>query len=212
MISKRMITSMLVFGLAVVGIQATALAGASHRHIDELALQLQRQSRALTAEFRAHYRHAPEFRHLMSDSVALARKAAHIHAVAHAGRDLYHLQTDLRDIDRSFHHLEEVLARIEHHVASCHSPRCGHFHGDTRHVRGLMASIGDTIHHLRSDVGRKVRQRQHYRVRYGNFPVRYSRHTYNPYGNGRVHDWYGPRASYGGVALRTNGFRFGFGF
>jgi len=147
---KSTLAALVIFGLATLGAGRSALAAGPH--VDRLALDLQRQSRELMTEFARHYRHAPDFRHLMADSSDLFRQAVHIHSIAHNTNNLHHLNADLAKIDRSFHHLEGVVEGIEHHVRFCHSPRCGHFHGDTRHVRALMGSIEDTIHHLRDDV------------------------------------------------------------
>ena len=62
---------------------------------------------------------------------------------------LAHLESDLRELDRKFHHLESVFDRVEHNARFSGG---GHIHGNTAHVKRLLESIEDSIHHMRSDV------------------------------------------------------------
>jgi hypothetical protein len=173
---------------------AQTVEAGSYRHIDELALQLQEQSRELYSEFKLHYRHVSDYRHLRSDSASLSRLASHIHSVAHRGGNIHHLESDMAKADRLFHHLEELVSSIEHNTRH-HSG--GHTHGDLRHVHSLMRSMESTLHHLKADVE----------------SVAHTRHSYHRHGRryyGRVGVGYHWRG--GGVRLSGNrvGIRIGF--
>lgn len=132
-----------IIGSALSGQSAEA---ASLQHIDNLAVRLQSQARQLICEFRLHYRHTCDYRHLMSDSYQMYRLAAHIHSVAHYRGSLYHIRSDVNKLDRLFHHLEGLVDHIEYH------PHGGHIHGHTGHVHQMLARMEDTLHHLQEDV------------------------------------------------------------
>jgi hypothetical protein len=133
-------------GLLVTLCSTSAFAD-TYRHIDELALDIQRQSRLLMRES-SHYRHTPEYRHLLSDTRDIYKLAAHMHEVAHQHGSLAHLESDLRELDSEFHHLESVFDRVERESSHGH----GHVHGYTGHVKELLKSIEADIHHLQEDV------------------------------------------------------------
>ena len=123
-----------------------------YRHIDQLALKIQRSSKRLINETR-HYRHTPQYGHLVADTNAIYRLAKHIHDVTHFEGNLNHLQRDLDELDRQFHHLERVFDQVEHDAAF----GIGHVHGNTAHVKRLLNTIEDAIHHISIDV-REIRQ------------------------------------------------------
>ena len=133
-------------GLAITAFSATAKADTYH-HIDQLALTIDRQSKQLVREAH-HYRHTPEYRHLVSDARDMCRLADHLHEVAHHHGDLRHLTSDVDELDAKFHHLESVFDRVERRASHGH----GHVHGNTSHVRELLISIEDNIHHLQEDL------------------------------------------------------------
>jgi hypothetical protein len=143
-------TVLTIAGLSTVGQTARA------EHIDDLAFQLQRQSRDLYLEFRQHYSHTRGYRHLISDSAEMYRLAGHIHEIAHHAGSLVHLRSDLKELDRLFHHIEDLVDDIEHDARFGHHG--GHIHGSTRHVRHLLHEIEDTLHHLLDDVNELVRR------------------------------------------------------
>jgi hypothetical protein len=176
---------------------------ASQHHVDQYALQLQRQATSLIRELSLRYRHAPEFRHLMADASAVVRDAAHIHAVAHNHGNLAHLDADLSKLDASMHHLEELMDSIALHVGRCHCSGCGHFHGDIRPARGLINQMLDTLHHLQDDVRTALYHEQHYDDHHDGYASRYVK-SYRP-GYGRS---YGSRY---GVRLGGNGWSVQFG-
>lgn len=182
---------------------ATTQAASPH-HIDDYAFQLKGQAINLIRELSIHYRHAPEFRHLMSDASAVVRDAAHVHAVAHNHGNLAHLDDDLSKLDASVHHLDELMDSIAFHVARCHDPRCGHFHGDIRQARGLINQMIGTLHHLQDDVRTALYHESHYDNHHHGYAGRYTR-TYGP-GYGRSYgSSYGVRIGGSGWTVRLGG-------
>lgn len=134
------------FGFIITTFSASASADTYH-HIDELALTIDRQAKLLVSES-VHYRHTPEYRHLVSDARDLCRLATHLHEVAHHHGSLAHLESDLSQLDAKFHHLESVFHRVERAASYGH----GHVHGHTSHVWELLHSIENNIHHLQDDL------------------------------------------------------------
>ncbi|MGB7323551.1 MAG: hypothetical protein WBD31_01680 [Rubripirellula sp.] len=145
----------------------TAMANTYH-HIDQLALKIERESKQLVYETR-HYRHTPEYGHLVSDAREMASLAHHLHDVAHSEGESFHLESDLAQLDAKFHHLESLIDTIEHRAAYGD----GHIHGGTSHVKRLLNSIEDSIHHLQDDL-RSLRLACH------QSPVVVRRPTYAP--------------------------------
>jgi hypothetical protein len=133
-------------------------------HLDQLALEILAQSDAIVRES-AHYRHAPEYAHLVYDARQIRALADHIHEVAHHRGSVFHLDNDLRQMDQRFHHLEEVVRNIERGAAYGH----GHVHGNTAHVRRLLRAMENNIHHMQADVANIKRsiQRQNHDHYYG---------------------------------------------
>ncbi|MGB6042162.1 MAG: hypothetical protein WBF93_03295 [Pirellulales bacterium] len=151
--------AILVAGAGLI-IGSSTTEAASNHHIDAYALGIQRQANGLMSELKYHYRHAPQFSHLMADARQVARNAAHVHEVAHYDRDLQHLQADLRELDSAIHHLDELMREVEYHVRHCRNRRCGHFHGDTRSARRLVDQMIGSLHHLQDDVRRELAVRR----------------------------------------------------
>lgn len=139
---------------------STVISGAAfadtYRHIDELAVTVERQARMLEREVSV-YRHTAEYGYLLSDTRRLARLAEHMHEVAHERGCLTHLESDLRQLDSAFHHLERTLEHIEEDSFRGHC----RVHGSTVHVRRLMHSLELNIHYLQDDVRalNRIRQR-----------------------------------------------------
>ncbi|QDV45678.1 hypothetical protein Enr13x_55570 [Stieleria neptunia] len=134
------------FGLLAAFVSPSAFAD-TYRHIDDLASDIERKSRQIEKETR-HYRHTPEYRHLVEDARDMRRLADHMHDVAHDHGSLAHLESDLQELDAKFHHLESVFDRVERRAFHGH----GHVHGDTSHVKRLLNAIEDDIHHLQDDL------------------------------------------------------------
>ena len=144
-IRTSVVIAIAAFGLSFAS--NTAQAG-TYEHIDELAGELQGLSTKLGREFRDHYRHAPQYKHLAAHAKDLRRLAGHIHGVAHEDGDLAHIHDDLHELEGVFHEVEELVGEIEH--AAEHGE--GHTHGDTRAVRRLLGKMDDAIHHMLEDL------------------------------------------------------------
>ncbi|MDG2380847.1 MAG: hypothetical protein P8N76_04180 [Pirellulaceae bacterium] len=128
---------------------SSTTSGASFHHIESLALNLVRQSSALTREFKYHYRHTPEYRHLVSDARELHRRANHVHNLSHRSCSLEHMRIDLQQMDHFFHHLKETLDRVAMNADRHHR---GHVNRKTRHTYQIVRRIEEDLHHLRDDV------------------------------------------------------------
>ncbi|TWU51923.1 hypothetical protein [Rubripirellula reticaptiva] len=145
-----------IASLALIFASATGSAQANtYHHIDQLALKIERESKQLVYETRL-YVHTPEYGHLVSDSREMATLAHHLHDVAHSEGESFHLESDLAQLDAKFHHLESLVDAIEHRAAYGD----GHIHGGTSHVKRLLNSIEDSIHHLQDDL-RSLRTASH---------------------------------------------------
>ena len=170
---------------------------ASYHHIDGLAVKLQGQARELYNEFKQHYRHVSGYSHLRSDAANMYRTAAHVHKVAHQNGGVHHLKSDLAKADRLFHHLEDVVAELEHNTAHSFG---GHSHGDLSHVHALMRSMKTTLHHLRNDIEEMSYSYHSHRV-YRSYPSGHSSHS-GHFNSGHGH---------GGVTVRVGNFGFRIG-
>jgi hypothetical protein len=144
-LSTKNLTS--IFTLLVITAFTAQVNADEYHHIDQLARKIQRQTKQLKNEVR-HYRHTPEYDHLVHDTNEIYRLASHIHDVTHFEGNLVHLEADLRDLDREFHHLERAFDRVEHNAAYGY----GRVSGNTKHVKRLLESIEDSIHHISLDV------------------------------------------------------------
>lgn len=171
-------------------------------HIDQLAVHIEHQANLILDETR-HYRHTPEYRHLVNDARRMAALAAHMHDIVHLRNHLGHLESDLAQLDAKFHHLESVFDRVERNAAYGH----GHIHGSTHHVKLLLKSIERDIHHLQDDL-RSLRTRHHYPINgqvFNSNRVFYNQPLYVPnktihhrqYGH-HGHQQYGHRAAHRG--------------
>lgn len=195
------------FGLLVVAAAAPASAG-TYEHIDQLALRIEQQGRLLVSETR-HYRHTPEYAHLVADAREICRLATHVHEVAHNHGSVAHLASDLAQLDAKFHHLESVFDRIENHAAHGH----GHIHGNTAHVKAILNSMENNIHHLRDDIASLRSHSVHYRSY--RVPTQHYRAAprvspwggYNPWGIHTSNNWsHGGHGGHGGHGW-SNGYR-----
>lgn len=171
-----------VLGLCLTGwsLAGQSTLAQSYEHIDAQAVKLQKQSATLYHELKNHFRHTRDYRHLLNDAAQIYRLAGHLHEVAHNEGDMAHMQDDLEKLDDKFHHLQDLVEDIQgtgrgdgSHRGQDHSrgsqrhggrrehgrERDGHIHGDTRHVRSLVRSMEDTLHHLDEDLGQGAGRR-----------------------------------------------------
>ena len=130
------------------GMGSTEVSADEFRHIDQLAVKIQRTTKRLISEVR-HYRDTPAYGDLLADSREIYRLATHIHDLSHFHGRLAHMESDLRELDRKFHHLESVFDRVEHDAEFYGD---GRIRGNTAHVKRLLNSIADSIHQMRSDI------------------------------------------------------------
>ena len=142
-----------IFSLAIVTLFASQAKADEYDHIDRYAVKIQNKARVLLNET-VHYRHTAQYGHLVASTNELYRLATHIHDVTHFEGNLAHLRSDLRELDREFHALEGLFDRIEHSAAYGR----GHIHGNTAHVKRLLNSIEDSIHHIQDDVDSLIRR------------------------------------------------------
>lgn len=192
--------SLIALGMLVTTLSTSGFAD-TYRHIDGLALSIQRKARLLQRET-VHYRHTPEYRHLLDDTRDLYRFATHLHEVAHHHGSLAHLESDVRQLDSKFHHLEAVFDRVENAAAHGH----GHVDGHTAHVKALLRSIESSIHHLQDD----IRSLRHPICNYPVVPVTPHHEVYR-----RGHHGHGPGYSNrprGGISFGGGSTRFTINF
>lgn len=191
--------------LAALGFGIIApVASADHYYsVEDLAVKLKRESRLLSDEIRLHYRGSLEFGHLMADARELERLAIHVRRVAHYENASAHLSRDVSALDRSLHHMEELLAGSDRHRAVCTSRGCRHFHGDTRHVRRLVNDMVGTTHYLKETIERLAQRPRYHRG---------SRPSYNHGSYPRGTAGYGPRRSTSPYGFTFGNRRFSIGF
>jgi len=200
-----------LFAALSVATLANTVNAAPGSHLDEVALRLQRQAAELNREFRLHFRHTPEFGHLVSDANQIQAKAAHIHRVAHHSGSVWHLRHEVEELDRLFHHMEDVVDRIDRHAAH----GIGHIHGHLAHVYDLLDDMEDTLHHLRRDLARITSGRPAHggwhSNRHGGYVVPHSGY-HSGYVVPRSGHGRGVSVSRHGIAISNGriGFRFGF--
>lgn len=118
-----------------------------HGHLAGLATKIDRQADRLLDETR-HYRHTANYGRMVAEVAALRAKARHMRITTFTSSNFHHLEEDLRIVDRSFHRVESFFDRAELGAVHGH----GHVHGNTRHVKALLNSMEDTIHHMQEDV------------------------------------------------------------
>lgn len=147
--------TLLAVPAALVALCSAGTANAqSYRHIDRLALQLERQAREVHDEVHAHFRPTPAYRHLDRDVAEMERLARHVHEIAHRGGSVRHLRADVERLDRLFHHVEQVVRgmaafRAIDRVALAH-------------LRRDLDRMEVTLHHLRDDLRDLGRPHAHF--------------------------------------------------
>lgn len=132
--------------LAITALTASAtIALADARHdMDRIACRLTKDTDVLVQEAAIHYRHTPQYPHLISDAVQMKRLADHIHAIARHG-SIGHLKHDVNELARLFRHVDGLIREIER----C-SYRGGHIHGSTFHISRGLGLIETDIRLLQS--------------------------------------------------------------
>jgi len=151
--------------LATTAFFAGSAQAAAGGHMDDLAIQLQRETSRLCRELRFHFRLAPGYRHLYSDAYDMYSLSAHIHEVVHHHGDIGHVRSDLAKLDRLFHHFEDLVAGLAFHAPVGHAGHGIHHGGidihyghagfsrrDVRRLRRVLAAVSGTLHHMQEDI------------------------------------------------------------
>ncbi len=193
-----------------------------YRHIDSLAVQIQNKTKLLVKET-VHYKYTANYFHMLEDTREMARLARHIHEVAHNEGNIFHLEADLNDLDRAFHHVERLFDTTE--IGAAYG--AGHVQGNTKHVKRLLDKIEDCIHHMRDDIAAIRCRLNSYSDWHGPQPIVAvpARPIAPVYGHGPVYGYgggYGSRGiniyggsghgSSGGIAFSNGRIGFSFGY
>ena len=150
---KKLVTTIAALTISLGMLSGNAQAG--HKQtIDELAYLLKRQAAQATREVRYGFRHSPQYRHLYSDMYDLYVAAGHLYGVARQGGNSAHILEDVRKMDESLHHAEELVvemkaARSAHHGYGHHST-ISSYH--LRRLCDVLEEISHSLHRLQEIV------------------------------------------------------------
>ncbi len=132
-------------------------------HLDELAVQLERQANAICLEMYHNYQGNRGYRETYREMYKVLQDAKHIHELVHdryhrnqrGGED--HIARDLHEMDDLFHHIEEDIARWtpDHGHHHDHFHRGGRQQGQRLHR--LVDEFSQTLHHMMEDYGVRSR-------------------------------------------------------
>ena len=141
-----------------------------YRRINREAQRIERKATLLAQEV-VHYEAMPQHCHLVRDLEEFVRLSQHITDLVRVSGDLRHIKADVNELDRTFHHIEGLFDQIERQIARGRGVK----YGNTAHVKRLLNSVEDCIHHMQEDVAvLEVRaHRDHY-----NRPVYGSNHNH----------------------------------
>ncbi len=188
------IKTILAFTL-LVGVASQANANDWH-HIDQMALKVQRQTRQLVTEER-HYRSSRHYGELLRCTNRLAAISAQVHDLAHHAQCPRTLRNYVDGMDGMFHKVENLFDHIEDDAAH----GFGRVRGNTAHVKQLLNSIEDCIHHLQDDLRFLTRASRVTRVQravYSNSGIYGHRSSRHGHGNGhRSHNNRGHENGFG---------------
>ena len=150
--NRQIITSikhllLTAFAVVALGVSANTASANTYSHINSMAVKIRNKTKSLLRETE-HYRFTPNYRHLVSDAAALRQLAEHTREVARAKGDLDRLAVDVAEMDQTFHHLENLFDATERSAAY----NQGKIKGNTAHVKRLLESIEDCIHHIQDDI------------------------------------------------------------
>ena len=149
---------------AALGALVLGVSPAQAGNEDELVSQSHRVESivgSLDREFHTHFRHSRGYRYLRDDLQSIRIKADQIHGLAHdCEASLPHIQSELSALDAKARHLCEVVNAIERERYG------GHENRGTRHMHGLLCSLSESIHAMKSTVQR-IASHSHERGRQG---------------------------------------------
>jgi len=141
----RIIAFIVCMLLGAVAAQAFA---DQYNHINSLARKIHNKSEALLKETK-HYRSTPNYVHMVRNVAELDQLACHLRDAAKNEGDLDLLAYDIAQIDAKFHHVEALFDQTE--LCAVTYGR-GFIKGHTAHVKRLLNSIEDAIHHIGDDI------------------------------------------------------------
>ncbi|MBW3541380.1 MAG: hypothetical protein KY476_14020 [Planctomycetes bacterium] len=123
------------------------------RRIDRLALELEADAARACREVYYHFRGAPDFHHLYSDTYELYTRAAHIHELAHHRGGIAAICREIDELDELAHHTAELVDDLARDSAAVgFGGRFGHGHSSSdyhlRRLRSLVECIEETVHEL----------------------------------------------------------------
>ncbi len=133
-------------GLFWTGSAATAQ---SLQHLDRLAGILEWQTRNVHRELFAHYRFVPQFRHLDRDLRQMSRQTNQIRAMIQGRAGVRHMRSEVRELDRLFHHIEELVNDLPRYRTG--DPQAA------RRLRSSLRTMENTLHHMQDDLRRLER-------------------------------------------------------
>lgn len=132
----------------LMGIFAAQAMASGYNHINSLARKIHTKSKVLLKETK-HYRATPNYGAMVREVAELDQLACHLRDIAKNEGDLDHLAYDIAEIDTKFHRIEYLFDTTEL-CASTYGR--GFIKGHTAHVKKLLDSIEDAIHHIGKDI------------------------------------------------------------
>jgi len=143
---------------SVLGLLALQPAMADHGHtlgrIDNLAREIQGESRELYYELRSVSFSNPELRSAQNEAAQIYQLSSQIHNAAHGAGSLYGMDRNVHSLKRLVHHTEEYLAGYRHFRR--HIDRLDHLTHDLEdaiHDLDDHAFFGGPVYHTRPAVG-----------------------------------------------------------
>jgi len=130
------------------GIFAAQTFADDYNHINSLARKIHNKSKVLLKETK-HYRSTPNYVHMVRSVAELDQLACHLRDIAKNEGDLDLLAYDIAEIKVKFHHIVNLFDTTEL-CASQYGQ--GFIKGHTAHVKRLLDSIDEAIHHICQDI------------------------------------------------------------
>jgi hypothetical protein len=135
------------------------------QHMDDLAVTLTRQLKAVCLEMHRDYQGNPGYRETYAEAYEAWQLSEHIHELVHdryhtTRHDDDHLARDLNELDALFHHVEDDVAhwhRTHGHSHTVHGH--GRTYGRSTDLHVLMAQAEQTLHHAMDDYGSRSKYR-----------------------------------------------------
>ena len=170
------------------------------RGIEQKAIYLRREA--------MHFCGAPGYSHFIRDVNEVRRLAGQVRREVHRGRNLSHLQRDVRSLARSIDHLEGVVHRMRHHVYPG-----SHYDYDLSRLHATIEWLEDCVRDMDAAIDALCSITP--------VPVPVPVPVVHPhpvpsfpyYPTTPHHRWYGPQYGHGGgITIQRGRFRISFGF